>query len=143
MLHRNVILKPLISEKSMGLTKGNFYSFLVDRDADKNMIRKVVEEKFDVNVLQVKTINIKGKIKQQRTRKGHFQTSSFRKAVIQLKKGQKIALFESETESTEGSGGIESEPVKEKKSLLRGTKVKIEKIGTKKEDEEKKEEKKG
>lgn len=140
-MNRLVILKPLISEKSMGLAKENLYTFLVDRNADKNKISKAVSDKFNVTVLSVKTINIRGKTKLQRTRKGYFQSSPFKKAVVHLKTGQRIALFESpsapedvEVRTAEGEPVVKT---KEKKSLLRGTKVKIE--STKKEPEEPKE----
>ncbi len=137
-MNRPVILKPLISEKSMSLTKENLYSFLVDKNADKNKISRAVADRFSVTVLGVKTINIKGKIKSQRTRKGYFQLPSFKKAVVCLKAGQKIALFESpsaaedvEVRTAEGEPTLK---IKEKKSLLGRTKVKIETGGKSKQD---------
>lgn len=143
MLNRAVILKPVVNEKSMALTKSGFYTFLIDRETSKGVIEKVVKEKFKVDVLSVKTINIKSKKKLQRSRKGYFYTSASKKAIIQVKKGQKIALFETITEEEKEKDEVvvktaEGEVVaKEKKSLLRGTKVKIEKGGVNKEKVEK------
>ncbi|MBI2022511.1 50S ribosomal protein L23 [Candidatus Daviesbacteria bacterium] len=128
---RTVLLRPLINEKSMALTKIGFYTFEVDSNATKTEVEKLIQDKFKVDVESVKTLNLPRKRKLQRTRRGYFLTSPTRKAIVKLKKGQKIPLFEgaSETEEVKVTTA-EGEPVttvKEKKSLLRGTKVKIEK----------------
>ncbi len=124
-----VLRKPLISEKSMKLVESNFYTFLVDKDATKEMISKIVAKKFGVEVTSVATVNIKPKIKMQRRVRKHYQVSGFKKAIVGIKKGQKIALFETpkEDEVTVTTG--ESEPVvmKEKRDILRRTKVRVEK----------------
>lgn len=124
-----VILRPLINEKSMNLVKGGFYTFEVGGSVTKEQIEKVVKAKFSVDVISVKTINLPKKRKTQRSRKGYYSTSGMRKALVQLKKGQKIAMFESsEPEEEVEIRTAEGEPVtkvKEKKSLLRGTKVTI------------------
>lgn len=113
------------------------YTFLVDREATKVEIRKAIEQKFEVNVISVKTINLKQKIKMQRSRKGKFIIPAAKKAIVGLKKGQKITLFEnvSPTDDVEvrTAEGEKIAEVKEKKSFLRGTKVKIEKISEQKE----------
>lgn len=128
-----LIKKPYITEKSMKLAGSGLYSFLVDKDATKKAVAKLVANRFGVDVLSVKTANIKSKTKIQRTRRGFYQTQAFKKAWVQVKKGQKIAIFESavapgeeevQLTTTEGEALT---TVKEKKSLLRGTKVKIEK----------------
>lgn len=126
-----VILRPLINEKSMGLTKTGFYTFEVAKFATKEQIAKVVADKFKVKVLSVNTINRAGKIKTQRTKKGYYNQPHLKKAIVKIGKGERIALFEQATtpEEVEVRTG-EGEPVaqiKEKKSLLRGTKVRIEK----------------
>lgn len=122
------ILRPIISEKSMGLTKTNFYTFEVEKSATKKEVEKEVGNKFKVDVLKVKIINVPSKRKTQRTRKGYFRTPSFKKAIVQLKKDQKITLFEQVSEEEAKVTIAETEPeVKEKKSLLKGTKVRIEK----------------
>lgn len=121
----NMILKrPIVSEKSIKLTKQGWYSFLVEKSARKPVIARKVEDQFGVEVISVKTMNLKGEIKQQRGRRGYFMTAGFKKALVQLKKGQKISLFEAEAKVETADEDVK---VQEKKSLLKGTKVKIEK----------------
>lgn len=121
-----VIKKPVISEKSMKLAKGGLYTFLVDKKARKPLIGQAVEELFGVKVQAVRTANFKEERKAQKKVRGYFTVPGFKKAYVQLKKGQKIPLFEAEQEETSAETG-EGKKVKEKKSLLKGTKVKIEK----------------
>lgn len=120
-----VLKKPIITEKSMKLAAGGLYTFLVDRKAIKPDIAKAVEERFSVHVTSVKTANFKSERKLQRGKRGYFTVSGFKKALVGLKNGQKIAYFETEDEKKEPAKERE---VKEKKSLLKGTKVKIEKL---------------
>lgn len=128
-----MLIKPLISEKTMVLAGSDSFTFLVDLDSTKRSIAVEVGERFKVDVLSVKTITVRGKSKTQRTRKGYYTKADRKKAIITLKKGQKIGMFEEAAR-----GGKEEEVavetaenpknlVKEKKSLLTGTKVKIEK----------------
>lgn len=130
---RAIILKPLINEKSMTLAKSDFYTFLIDLSANKDQVAKVIREKFGVTVLSVKTVTRQGKTKNQRTRKGSFMTAKTKKAIVQVGKGQRIALFEEATKEPEEevevrtAEGEKVTEVKEKKSFLKGTKVKIEK----------------
>lgn len=93
----NIILEPIISEKSLNDVSKSRFTFKVGRDANKNQIRKAIEEKFKVNVLKISTISLKGKEKQIRTRTKVEKVAkkSFKKAVVTLKEGQKIAIFES------------------------------------------------
>ena len=125
-----VLLRPLINEKSMGLTKLGFFTFEIDKNANKTHVEKIVTDKFKVHVLSVKIINGKSKEKTQSSRKGFYRTSGIKKAIVQLKKGEKIALFEvAQPEEEVEVRTAEGEPVttvKEKKSL-RGPRVKIEK----------------
>lgn len=123
----NIILhKPIISEKSMKLAKSGWYTFVVSRDVRKPVIAKAVEEQFGVNVLAVKTANFKDEVKRQRGKRGYFTVSGYKKAMVALKKGQKIDLFVAEEPvAVETAEGLPE--VKEKKSLLRKTKIKIEK----------------
>lgn len=121
-----ILKKPVITEKSNKLSKEGIFTFLVAQSARKDEIKKAVESEFDVKVVSVKTVNYKEKSKSQRSRKGYFTVPGFKKAMILLKKGQKIGLFAQESVKTEVTTA-QSETVKEKKSLLKGTKVKIEK----------------
>lgn len=123
----------------MGLTKTGFYTFEVAKSATKEQIAKVVADKFKVKVESVATLNRTGKTKTQRTRRGSFKMADMKKAIVKVKKGDKIALFEQVTNDMGHAGHNHDEvevrtaegesmgTVKEKKSLLRGTKVKIEK----------------
>lgn len=119
----------------MKLAGSNFYTFEVDKKATKPQIAQVVAEKFNVKVLKVKVLNIKGQTKQQRKVRKSYQTSSLKKAVVSVKKGDKIALFETPTRPSGGGKEeavvttVEGEPIKikEKKDLLGRTKVRVEK----------------
>ncbi|MGI5912039.1 MAG: 50S ribosomal protein L23 [Syntrophomonadaceae bacterium] len=90
--YRDVIIKPVVTEKSMNLLEDNKYTFIVHRSANKTEIKKAIESIFNVKVVSVNTINVKGKIK----RVGRFvgRTSNRKKAVVTLKPGEKIRLFE-------------------------------------------------
>lgn len=88
-----VIIKPVITEKSTLIRdKQNKYVFIVDKKADKISIYKAVKNMFNVSPLKINVINVGGKLKRVRYKYGF--TSSFKKAVITLKKGDKIAIFE-------------------------------------------------
>ncbi|GEM_PF-124446 len=125
-----VIKRPIVTEKSMKLAQSGLYVFEVDKDATKPIVAKAVAKKFNVKVLKVKVINVKGKLKQQRKVRKIYKTGGFKKALVQVGKGQTIALFETPKEEGATVTTAESEPIKlkEKKDLLGRTKVKIEKI---------------
>lgn len=119
-----ILKKPIFSEKSMRFSTIGMYTFIVDKKFNKPAIAKIVEQKFGVNVISVKTANYKDKAKVQKSRKGRFTVPGFKKAIIQLKTGQTIALFESQQAVEE----TPTKKTKQTKNLLKGTKVKIEKI---------------
>ena len=123
-----VIKRPIISEKSMKLAQGNLYTFEVDKNASKDEIAKSVADKFSVKVLTVKTINSKAERKMQRRARKFYKTSALKKAMVQLAKNQKIAIFETPKEEVVVTTA-EGEPqiIKERKDILRRTKVKVEK----------------
>lgn len=89
---RDIIKKPVISEKSMSLLQENKYSFYVDKSANKIEIKKAVEELFKVSVLNVNTLSVKGKIKKMGRYAG--KTPDRKKAIVTLKEGDKIEIFE-------------------------------------------------
>lgn len=124
-----VIKRPVITEKSMKLADKHQYTFEVDKDATKDMIAKYVSDKFSVKVLKVKTINVKGETKTQRKVRKFYQTKGFKKAIVQVGKNQKIALFETPKEEKAVVTTAEGEPIKlkEKKDILGRTKIKVEK----------------
>jgi len=130
----NIIKRPVISEKSLGDAKDGYYTFLVDRSARKQEIAKAIEQKFEVSVVDINTSNYKDLTKSQRRVRSTYVIPGYKKAVVKLKKGQKIALFEAETAEVETA---EESTVKEKKSLLKGTKVKIERGSSDKSEDQK------
>lgn len=87
-----VLVKPLVSEKSMLLMGENKYSFEVAKDANKIEIRKAVEKMFDVTVVNVTTRTIPGKIKKQGKYEG--KRPDKKKAIVTLKAGDQIKVFE-------------------------------------------------
>lgn len=124
---RAIILRPLINEKSMALTQDHLYTFAVDNKAGKRLIGTTIARMFNVNVLSVKIVNIAGKRQRQRGNLTKtFQKKALKKAIVQVQKGQKIAVFEQATKPEAAVTTAEPDSVKEKKSLLKGTKVKIE-----------------
>ena len=89
---RDVLLAPVISEKSYGLLDGNQYTFLVRPDANKTQIKIAVEQIFDVKVLGVNTLNREGKRKRARgNRMGQRKTT--KRAIVSVAPGQRIEIF--------------------------------------------------
>jgi large subunit ribosomal protein L23 len=91
-----IIFRPIVTEKMTALQEKGRYAFEVDLGANKIDIARAVAKKFNVTVVNVRTMNYKGKSKTQMTRKGRFtgKTSHFKKAVVTLKEGDAINLFE-------------------------------------------------
>jgi large subunit ribosomal protein L23 len=89
---RDVILAPVVSEKSYSLLDGNAYTFLVHPAANKTEIRQAVESIWDVKVLAVNTLNRKGKTKRFRTNAG--KRADTKRAIVKLAEGDKIEIFE-------------------------------------------------
>lgn len=90
---QSVLLKPVISEKSVMETERNNYTFAVARDANKFQIKAAVEEQFKVDVLGVRVLTVKPKQK-RRGRRQMGTVPGWRKAVVTIAPGQKIELFE-------------------------------------------------
>ncbi len=91
--NRDVILAPVVSEKSYGLLDDNKYTFIVHPDANKTQIKIAVEEIFGVKVTSVNTINRKGKTR--RTRNGLGKRKDTKRAVVSVQAGQSIDIFSS------------------------------------------------
>ena len=88
-----IVKKPLVTEKgTVMLSEGNRVTFKVHLDANKIEIREAVQKIFSVTVLQVNTQVVRGKCK--RFGKAMGQTKSWKKAMVQLKEGDKIEIFE-------------------------------------------------
>ena len=84
----SIIIKPVISEKSFGLSESNVYTFIVDRRANKIEIGKAVEEIFSVKVAKVNTSNRKGKRRRNPRTGLYSQLSTTKRAMVNLKEGQ-------------------------------------------------------
>ena len=88
---RDILLAPVISEKSYGLIDENKYTFLVHPDANKTQIKIAIEQISEVRVLTVNTINREGKRK--RTRSGWGKRKDTKRAMVKLADGDRIDLF--------------------------------------------------
>ena len=88
---RDVLLAPVISEKSYGLIDEGKYTILVHPDANKTQIKIAVEKVFNVKVTSVNTLNRQGKRK--RTRIGYGKRNDTKRAVVSLAEGDRIDLF--------------------------------------------------
>lgn len=87
----NVLKSPCITEKAVNMSaQGNFYTFEVEKNANKLQIKKAVEAKYKVEVLQVRVINIPAR----KIRRGRIEgmRSGFKKAIVKVKEGQKIEV---------------------------------------------------
>ena len=89
--HRDVIIKPIVTEKSMRLLDDNRYTFLVHPDANKTEIKIAVEKIFSVKVTSVNTMNRQGKTR--RTRAGLGKRADTKRAIVSLAEGQSIDIF--------------------------------------------------
>ena len=87
---RDILLSPVISEKSYGLLDEDKYTFIVHPDANKTQIKIAVEKVFDVKVSSVNTVNRQGKRK--RTRFGYGTRASSKRAIVTLREGR-IEIF--------------------------------------------------
>jgi large subunit ribosomal protein L23 len=92
---RDVILEPVVSEKSYSLLDSNAYTFLVHPRANKTEIRQAVEQIWGVRVIKVNTNNRRGKAKRFRFVEGRRANS--KRAVVKLAEGDKIEIFEQQT----------------------------------------------
>lgn len=91
---RDVIIKPLITEGSMKHVASGKYSFMVARDADKIVIKQTVNKLFNVHVVSIATSLVKGKTQKVGKRRTEKTMSAWKKAVVTVKKGEKIGIFE-------------------------------------------------
>ncbi len=90
---RTILIKPILTEKLSELQeKENKYGFVVDKDANKIEIKRAVEDKFEVKVTKVTTMNMNGKLK----RMGRFEgkRADWKKAIVTLEENDKIDFIE-------------------------------------------------
>jgi len=88
---RDVLLQPVISEKSYGLLDADKYTFLVRPGANKTEIKIAVQQAFNVKVISVNTLNREGKRK--RTRSGYGRRNATKRAIVHLAPGDRIEAF--------------------------------------------------
>jgi large subunit ribosomal protein L23 len=89
--YRDVLVAPVVSEKSYGLLDENKYTFIVAPDANKTEIKIAVEKVFHVKVVSVNTMNRQGKNK--RTRFGDGKRKDTKRAIVQVAAGSRIDIF--------------------------------------------------
>lgn len=89
---RNVLLAPVVSEKSYSLTEGGKFTFRVHPDAHKTQVRQAVEQIFNVTVLKVRMMNVPAKPKRRGVHQG--TRPGGKKAIVTLAPGQSIPIFE-------------------------------------------------
>ncbi len=90
---RDVVLSPVVSEKTYNLIDDNKYTFVVHPDANKTEIKIAVEQIFDVKVTAVNTLNRKGKTR--RTKNGLGKRKDTKRAIVSVAAGQSIDIFSS------------------------------------------------
>ena len=91
---RDVILAPIITEKSIRDAALGKFTFKVATAANKPLIKQAIEEKFKVKVLQTFVSIVKGRTDKKGVRRQEFVKAAFKKATVRLPKDQKIALFD-------------------------------------------------
>jgi large subunit ribosomal protein L23 len=92
---RDIIIEPVVSEKSYALLDQNVYTFKVHNSASKPEIHDAIEAIFGVRVLKVNTLNRPGKRKRNRRTGTYGQRPSSKRAIVTLAEGDRIDLFES------------------------------------------------
>ena len=92
MMYQDILIKPVSSEKATSLREQDKYVFVVHPDATKTQIKEAVRKLFNVKVVSCTTMNVSGKEKRLHGRPG--LTSSYKKAIVRLAKGETIKVFE-------------------------------------------------
>ena len=87
-----VVIRPVVSEKSYVLAAANRYTFRVHAEAHKTQIRQAVEALFNVHVVDVRTMSVKSKPKRRGVTRG--RTRAWKKAIVQVRPGESIPIFQ-------------------------------------------------
>jgi large subunit ribosomal protein L23 len=90
----NLIISPLITEKSMQDAQNSKFTFQVAKFSNKNEIKKEIEKRFKVSVTHVSTNTVKGKSVRVGAKRTEKKLASWKKAIVTLKSGEKIGMFE-------------------------------------------------
>lgn len=88
-----IVIRPVVSEKTYVLSSAGKYTFRVHPDAHRTQIGHAIETMFDVKVVKVRTISVKSKPKRRGVTKG--RTRSWKKAIVEVAEGQSIPIFQS------------------------------------------------
>ena len=91
---RDVVIAPVVSEKSYEQLEQNVYVFKVDTSATKPEIRRAIESIFDVTVTKVNTLNRKGKVRRNRRSNTVGKRADTKRAIVTLAEGDSIKIFE-------------------------------------------------
>ena len=98
-MSRQVLIRPLVTEKLSAQMEEGHYAFIVDSQASKTQIKQAIQQRFPtVQIKEVRTMNVRGKHRRQMTRQGVRlgRTSSYKKAIVTLRPGsEQIDFFES------------------------------------------------
>ncbi|OGG15063.1 50S ribosomal protein L23 [Candidatus Gottesmanbacteria bacterium RIFCSPHIGHO2_01_FULL_39_10] len=94
----NILLKPIITESSLKDANLGVFTFMVKKYADKIRIKDAVEKQFQVHVKNISTIKVKGKKRMIGKRRTKVSKPDWKKAKVKLSAGEKISLFETETQ---------------------------------------------
>lgn len=89
---RDIVFRPVVSEKSYAGLEKNTYTFLVDKRANKTEIKEAIQQIWNVRVISVRTLNRKGKVKRRRWTMG--KRADEKRAVVTLAEGDRIEIFE-------------------------------------------------
>jgi large subunit ribosomal protein L23 len=92
MEYDSILIEPVLTEKSNVAREAGHYAFKVDPRADKRMVMEAVRRMFNVNPISCNIVNVKSKPKRLRNRPG--RTATWKKAIVRLSAGEKIAIFE-------------------------------------------------
>ena len=92
MEHSQVLIRPVVSEKSYVLSAAGKYTFRVHPNAHKTEIRQAVESLFDVHVVGVRTVSVKSKPKRRGNTRG--RSRAWKKAIVQVRAGESIPIFQ-------------------------------------------------
>jgi large subunit ribosomal protein L23 len=94
-----VIIRPIVSEKTYALAEAGMYTFRVHDKAHKTQIRQAIEQLFEVNVVDIRTASVKTKPKRRGYTSG--RTRQWKKAIVQVEAGQSIPIFGTALEASE------------------------------------------
>ena len=93
-MSNTILIRPVLTEKSLRLAKQGYFTFQVDQDASKRNITDAINQQFAVSVVTVQTLRLPGKVRRVGKMRRETKHSDGKKAVVTLKKEQKIDLFD-------------------------------------------------